>query len=126
MALNSNIRNVPLLGNVDLTNYHADIHDYEGFVKDNSFFLNKRKVNWWKRNADTGEFGGIRAVVRGDYFELYKGTTFIGKIKRSYYKLESVEATTWQGDTLESVINPWSASKGLLVLPDKRTMSEWN
>ena len=126
MALNSNIRNVPLLGNVDLTNYHADIHDYEGFVKDNSFFLNKRKVNWWKRNVDTGEFGGIRAVVKGDYFELYKGTTFIGKIKRSYYKLESVEATTWQGDTLESVINPWSASKGLLVLPDKRTMSEWN
>ena len=34
MANDSLIRRIDLHGNVDLTNFHADIHDYEGFEKE--------------------------------------------------------------------------------------------
>ena len=118
MALNSMIRKVPLLGNCDLTNFHADIHDYEGFEKDNSFFLNKRKVNWWKRLSDNGEVAGLHGVVNGDYFDIFKGSTFLGKISRQYYNLESVSATTYREDTVSDVINPYPNLKDWILFPD--------
>ena len=45
MANDSLIRRIDLHGNVDLTNFHADIHDYEGFEKDNSLFDYSRMPN---------------------------------------------------------------------------------
>lgn len=111
MALNSMIRKIPLLGNCDLTNFHSDIHDYEGFETDNSLFLNKRKVNWWKRNVSGGEIGGgLRGVVNGDYFDVYKDNDFIGKVSRQYYKLDSgLSADAWRSETLQKVQNPFPA-----------------
>lgn len=111
MALNSMIRKIPLLGNCDLTNFHADIHDYEGFENDNSLFLNKRKVNWWKREADDSEFSGLHAFINGDYFDIYKGTSKLGQISRSYYKLETVSATEHRGQNLLKCENPYPQGK---------------
>ena len=118
MALNSNIRKVSLQGSCDLTNFKTDIHDYEGFEQDNSFFLNKRKVNWWKRNTGEGEIGGgLRGDVNGAYFDVYKDDAFIGKISREYYKLEPVSSDAWRSETLQSVVNPFPASdnKGVFL-----------
>ena len=111
MALNSMIRKIPLLGNCDLTNFHADIHDYEGFETDNSLFLNKRKVNWWTRQADNSEFSGLHALVNGDYFDIYRGATKLGHISRNYYKLESVSATEYRNYNLSRCENPYPQGK---------------
>ena len=111
MALNSMIRKIPLLGNCDLTNFHSDIHDYEGFETDNSLFLNKRKVNWWTRQADNSEFSGLHALINGDYFDIYRGTTKLGHISRNYYKLESVSATEYRNHNLSRCENPYPQSK---------------
>lgn len=108
MALNSMIRKIPLLGNCDLTNFKTEIHDYEGFEQDNSFFLNKRKVNWWKRDVESGEIGGgISGVVNGNYFDIYKDNNFIGKISRQYYKKESVSSDECRSMGLQKVVNPF-------------------
>lgn len=116
MANDSLIRKIPLLGSCDLTNFHADIYDYEGFKKDNSLFINKRKVNWWKRYIGTGEIGGgVRGVVNGDYFDVYKEGTLIGKVSRQYYKLESVSSTAWDAETLNKVVNPYPESDNKAV-----------
>lgn len=118
MANNTNIRKIPLLGSCDLTNFKTDIHDYEGFEQDNSFFLNKRKINWWKRNVGKGEIGGgVRGVVNGDYFDVYKDNAFIGKVSRQYYKKEQVSADTWRGETLQKVKNPYpqNNNKGVFI-----------
>lgn len=119
MSLKSNIRSIPLLGNVDLTNFEADVHDYEGFRKDNSFFLNKRKVNWWKREDANGEIGSLRSVINGDYFDLYKNSSKIGQIKRDYYKLENVSATAWEEEETNKIYNVYN--KALIVLPNQKT-----
>lgn len=111
MALNSMIRKIPLLGNCDLTNFHSDIHDYEGFETDNSLFLNKRKVNWWTRQADNSEFSGLHALINGDYFDIYRSTTKLGHISRNYYKLESVSATEYRNHNLSRCENPYPQSK---------------
>ena len=111
MALNSMIRKIPLLGNCDLTNFHSDIHDYEGFETDNSLFLNKRKVNWWTRQADNSEFSGLHALINGDYFDIYRGTTKLGHISRNYYKLESVSATEYRNHNLSRCENPYPQGK---------------
>lgn len=111
MALNSMIRKIPLLGNCDLTNFHSDIHDYEGFETDNSLFLNKRKVNWWTRQADNSEFSGLHALINGDYFDIYRGTTKLGHISRNYYKLESVSATEYRNRNLSRCENPYPQDK---------------
>ena len=118
MALNSMIRKIPLLGNCDLTNFHADIHDYEGFEKDNSLFLNKRKINWWKRLSDNGEVAGLHGVVNGDYFDIFRGATFLGKISRQYYNLENVSASAYREDTVNDVINPYPKNKNWIAFPD--------
>lgn len=108
MANDSLIRKIDLHGNVDLTNFHADIHDYEGFEKDNSLFLNKRKINWWKRYIGEGEIGGgLRGTVNGSYFDVYKHDSFLGKISRQYYKKEVVSSTDWQNETLSQITNPY-------------------
>lgn len=111
MALNSTIRKISLNGNCDLTNFHADIHDYEGFDKDNSLFMNKRKMNWWKRNSNTGELGAITGVADGDYFKIYKNSdsTYLGQISRNYYKLESI-ASSDVPSGLSSVSNPYPSN----------------
>ena len=111
MANNSLIRKVPLLGNCDLTNFHSDIHNYEGFETDNSLFLNKRKINWWKREADGSEFSGLHALINGDYFDIYKGSNKLGHISRNYYKLESVSATEYRNYSLSQVTNPLPSNK---------------
>lgn len=111
MALNSMIRKIPLLGNCDLTNFHSDIHDYEGFETDNSLFLNKRKVNWWTRQADNSEFSGLHALINGDYFDIYRGTAKLGHISRNYYKLESVSATEYRNHNLSRCKNPYPQGK---------------
>lgn len=116
MALNSMIRKIPLLGNCDLTNFKTEIHDYEGFEQDNSFFLNKRKVNWWKRDVSSGEIGGgLSGVVNGDYFDVYKDNSFIGKVSRQYYKKESVSADAWRNETLQTVTNPYPADDNVAI-----------
>ena len=116
MALNSMIRKIPLLGNCDLTNFKTEIHDYEGFEQDNSFFLNKRKVNWWKRNVSGGEIGGgLSGVINGNYFDIFKDNSFIGKISREYYKRESVSAEAWRSETLQQVVNPFPADDNTAV-----------
>lgn len=106
MLLNSEIRNIPLLGNVDMTKFQADIHDYSGFRNDNSFFLNKRKVNWWRRELAPNEFGGLRAEISEDYFNIFKNNRQIGQISRRYYKLESRD-TPWDLQDVNSVVNPY-------------------
>lgn len=111
MALNSMIRKIPLLGNCDLTNFHSDIHNYEGFETDNSLFLNKRKVNWWTRQADNSEFSGLHALINGDYFDIYRGATKLGHISRNYYKLESVSATEYRNHNLSRCENPYPQGK---------------
>ena len=116
MANDSLIRKIDLHGNVDLTNFHADIHDYEGFEKDNSLFLNKRKVNWWKRNSGNSEIGSLSFELEGDYFLIYKNNSYIGKIKREYYKLETVESTTYQEDTLSKIQNPYPENSNTAVI----------
>lgn len=123
MALNSNIRKIPLLGNCDLTNFHADIHDYEGFEKDNSLFLNKRKINWWKRNADDSEFSGLHALINGDYFDIYKGVSKLGHVSRNYYKLESVSATDYRGQNLNRCENPYPENKNWELIYRKGNLS---
>lgn len=116
MALNSMIRKVPLLGNCDLTNFKTEIHDYEGFEQDNSFFLNKRKVNWWKRDVNSGEIGGgLSGVVNGEYFDVYKDNSFIGKVSRQYYKKESISADAWRNETLQTVTNPYPADDNVAI-----------
>ena len=116
MALNSMIRKVPLLGNCDLTNFKTEIHDYEGFEQDNSFFLNKRKVNWWKRDVSSGEIGGgLSGAVNGEYFDVYKDNSFIGKVSRQYYKKESVSADAWRNETLQTVTNPYPADDNVAI-----------
>lgn len=116
MALNSMIRKIPLLGNCDLTNFHSDIHDYEGFETDNSLFLNKRKVNWWTRQADNSEFSGLHALINGDYFDIYRGTTKLGHISRNYYKLESVSATEYRNHNLSRCENPYPQGKNCSLI----------
>lgn len=116
MALNSMIRKIPLLGNCDLTNFKTEIHDYEGFEQDNSFFLNKRKVNWWKRDVGGGEIGGgLSGIVNGDYFDVYKDSNFIGKVSRQYYKKESVSADDWRSETLQKVVNPFPEDENAVI-----------
>lgn len=117
MALNSMIRKIPLLGNCDLTNFKTEIHNYEGFEQDNSIFLNKRKVNWWKRNVSGGEIGGgLRGVVNGNYFDVYKDNDFIGKVSRQYYKLDSgLSADAWRSESLQTVTNPYPADDNVVI-----------
>ena len=128
MALNSMIRKIPLLGNCDLTNFHSDIHDYEGFETDNSLFLNKRKVNWWKRNVSGGEIGGgLRGVVNGNYFDVYKDNDFIGKISRQYYKLDSgLSADAWRSETLQKVQNPFPADGNEVINIKGKVLEGYN
>ena len=48
------IRKIPLLGNCDLTNFHADIHDYEGFAEEQYTKLLKQvteKINGKKNSG---------------------------------------------------------------------------
>lgn len=128
MALNSMIRKIPLLGNCDLTNFKTEIHDYEGFEQDNSIFLNKRKVNWWKRNVSGGEIGGgLRGVVNGNYFDVYKDNDFIGKISRQYYKLDSgLSADAWRSETLQKVQNPFPADGNEVISIKGKVLEGYN
>lgn len=89
MANDFQIRNVPLFGNVDLSKYNADVKDYQGFVRDNSFFLNKRKVNWWKRAARSQQ-GIISGRQNGANWDILRDGSKIGSISREKYELTEV------------------------------------
>ena len=92
MSLNSQIRNIPLSANCDLSKYNADIYDYQNFVECNSLFLNKRLTPWLKRSLSNNELSnGFTYQVNENNFDIYKNGEYKFSVSRSYYKDEIVE-----------------------------------
>ena len=125
MSLNNNIKKIDLEAFSDLSMYNQDVHDYEGFCKINSLFLNKRLNAWKRRKLDNNEFytGYKYAIDFQDYkyvkketdgtvtyekeyftntddFAIYKSTDTenpIMQFSRNAYKMEAIDSVPTTG-----------------------------